>query len=57
MIDHNTLGYLTFTFMTLSMLSGAMILVGKRKRVWINLHAVLSVITYLLMFATIWLVR
>ncbi len=56
-LDHYTLGYLTFAFMSLSMLSGAMIFLSKRRDLWIKLHVVISVIAYLLMFLTIWLVR
>ena len=56
-LDHYTLGYLTFAFMSLSMLSGAMIFLSKRRDLWIKLHVVISIIAYLLMFLTIWLVR
>jgi len=56
-LDHYTLGYLTFAFMSLSMLSGAMIFLSKRRDLWIKLHVAISVIAYLLMFLTIWLVR
>ncbi|WP_297497994.1 hypothetical protein [Thermococcus sp.] len=54
--DHCTFGYITFAFMTLSVLSGAMILLSPRRGLWIKLHAVLSVVTYILMFITLWIV-
>ncbi len=57
MIDHHTLGYLAFAFMSLTMLSGAFIFLSKRKSLWITAHIVLSIIAYLLMVLTIWLVR
>ncbi|WP_457750551.1 hypothetical protein [Thermococcus sp.] len=57
MIDHYTLGYLTFAFMSLTMLSGAFIFLSKRKSLWIKVHIVLSIIAYLLMVLTIWIVR
>ena len=57
MIDHYTLGYLTFVFMSLTMLSGAAILLSKRKSLWIKVHIVLSIMAYLLMVLTIWAVR
>jgi len=56
MIDHNTFGYLTFAFMTLSVLSGAAIFLSRRKAFWTRVHVVLGLITYLLMFITLWLV-
>ncbi|WP_297508333.1 hypothetical protein [Thermococcus sp.] len=55
-LDHNTFGYLTFAFITLSVLSGAMILLSPRRSLWIKLHAILSVLAYILMFITLWLV-
>jgi len=55
-LDHNTFGYLPFALMTLSVLSGAMIFLSSRKGLWIKLHAILSVIAYILMFITLWLV-
>ena len=57
MIDHYTLGYMTFVFMSLTMLSGAAILLSKRKSLWIKVHIVLSIMAYLLMVLTIWAVR
>ena len=56
-LDHNTLGYLTFAFMSLAMLSGAFILISKRRASWVKVHVVVSIIAYILMFLTIWLVR
>ncbi|WP_297070485.1 hypothetical protein [Thermococcus sp.] len=56
-LDHYTLGYLTFTFMTLSMLSGALILLSKKNRFWIKVHITMSVIAYILVVWTIWVVR
>ncbi|ADT84443.1 membrane protein [Thermococcus barophilus] len=56
--DHYTLGYLTFAFMSLTMLSGAFIFLNKNKKsFWVKMHIVLSVITYILMVLTILLVR
>ena len=57
-IDHNTLGYLTFAFMSLTMLSGAFIFLSKKRSdFWMKLHVILSIVTYILMVATILLVR
>ncbi|GEM_PF-782733 len=56
--DHCTIGYLTFAFMNLTMLSGAFIFLNRnRKNFWIKMHIILSIITYLLMVFTILLVR
>ncbi|ASJ13444.1 hypothetical protein [Thermococcus thioreducens] len=55
--DHYTLGYLSFALMSLAMLSGAFIFISKRRDFWIKFHVVVSVIGYILMFLTIWLVR
>ncbi|WP_297092893.1 hypothetical protein [Thermococcus sp.] len=55
--DHYTLGYLSFAFMSLAMLSGAFIFISKRRDAWIKVHVVISIIAYILMFLTIWLVR
>ncbi|AMM53061.1 hypothetical protein [Pyrococcus kukulkanii] len=57
MIDHYTLGYLTFAFMNLTMLSGALIFLGRKKKFWTYTHVALAVITYILMTLTIWVVR
>ncbi|AFK21825.1 hypothetical protein [Pyrococcus sp. ST04] len=58
MIDHYNLGYLTFAFMNLTMLSGALIfLAKKRKKFWTYAHIILAIITYVLMTLTIWVVR
>ncbi|NJE05094.1 hypothetical protein E3E36_02805 [Thermococcus sp. M36] len=56
-LDHYTLGYLTFAFMGLSMLSGALIFLTKRRDFWIKVHVVISIIAYIAMFLTIWVVR
>ena len=55
--DHYTLGYLSFSLMSLAMLSGAFIFISKRRDAWIKVHVVISLIAYILMFLTIWLVR
>ncbi len=55
--DHYTLGYLSFALMSLAMLSGAFIFISKRRDAWIKVHVVISLIAYILMFLTIWLVR
>ncbi len=55
--DHYTLGYLSFALMSLAMLSGAFIFISKRRDAWIKVHVVISIIAYILMFLTIWLVR
>jgi len=57
MIDHCTLGYLTFVFMNFTMLSGALIFLGRRRKFWTYVHVALAVITYILMTLTIWVVR
>ncbi|WP_167731292.1 hypothetical protein [Thermococcus sp. GR6] len=57
MIDHHTLGYLTFALISLTMLSGAFIFLSERKNFWIKVHVVLSVVTYLIMVILIWFVR
>ncbi|WP_167899720.1 hypothetical protein [Thermococcus sp. LS1] len=57
MIDHHTLGYLTFALMSLTMLSGAFIFLSERRDFWIKVHIVLSVATYLIMVILIWFVR
>jgi len=56
-IDHHTLGYLTFAFMSLSMLSGAFIFLSKKREAWIKVHILLSILAYILMVLTIWYVR
>ncbi|NJE61936.1 LPXTG cell wall anchor domain-containing protein [Thermococcus sp. 21S7] len=55
--DHYTLGYLSFALMGLAMLSGALIFLSKRRETWIKAHIVISVIAYIIMFLSIWLVR
>lgn len=58
MIDHHTLGYAAFVLMNLTMLSGALIfLMKKGNRLWIALHIILGIATYILMVLLIWLVR
>ncbi|WP_048146513.1 hypothetical protein [Pyrococcus abyssi] len=58
MIDHYFLGYLTFIMMNLTMLSGALIFLSKkRQRLLIYIHAILAILTYLLMTLTILIVR
>lgn len=58
LLDHNTLGYLTFAFMSLTMLSGAFIFLSKKKsNLWIKIHIILGIITYILMVLTILIVR
>ncbi len=58
MISHHTLGYAVFILMSLTMLSGALIFLEKRmNRLWIALHVILGVVTYILMVILIWLVR
>ena len=45
---------LTFIFMTLSMVTGALILLAKRRsRVFIILHIVFAIIAYIMMLVTI----
>ncbi|AIF68689.1 membrane protein [Palaeococcus pacificus DY20341] len=56
-IDHYTLGYLTFAFMSLSMLSGAFIFLSKKREAWVKVHIILSILAYILMVLTIWYVR
>jgi|Deesub1362B_J571_1020462.scaffolds.fasta_scaffold00012_165 cytochrome b561 len=57
-LDHYLLGYLTFAFMNLTMLSGAFIYLSKKnKESWIKIHIALGIITYILMVWTIWIVR
>ncbi|MBO8174202.1 MAG: hypothetical protein H0Z18_02965 [Thermococcus sp.] len=56
-LDHGTLGYLTFAFMSFTMLSGAFIFLKKNRDLWIKIHIILSIITYILMVLTILLVR
>ncbi|WP_167906712.1 MULTISPECIES: hypothetical protein [Thermococcus] len=57
MIDHGTLGYMAFALMNFAMLSGALIFLSKRRDFWIKLHIVISIIAYILMVLTIWVVR
>ncbi|ASJ08115.1 hypothetical protein A3L11_02285 [Thermococcus siculi] len=56
-LDHYTLGYLSFALMSLAMLSGALIFLSKRRDLWIKVHILISIVAYLIMFLTIWLVR
>lgn len=56
-LDHYTLGYITFGLMSLSMLSGAFIFLSKRRETWVKVHIVLSILAYLFMVWTIWIVR
>jgi len=56
-LDHYTLGYLSFALMSLAMLSGAMIFLSKRRELWIKVHILVSILAYIAMFLTIWLVR
>lgn len=56
-LDHYTLGYITFGLMNLSMLSGAFILLSKKKQLWIKIHVLMSILAYLFMVWTIWVVR
>ncbi|MCO6040317.1 hypothetical protein [Thermococcus alcaliphilus] len=56
-LDHYTLGYITFGLMSLSMLSGAFILLSKKRQFWIKVHILVSVLAYLFMVWTIWVVR
>ena len=56
-LNHNTLGYLTFAFMSFTMLSGAFIFLSKKKSdFWIKIHIALGIIAYVLMTLTILLV-
>jgi len=57
LLDHCLLGYASFALFTLSMLSGAMIFLSKRRDLWIKLHVVLSLIAYTLAFLAVWMVR
>ncbi|AEC51695.1 hypothetical protein PNA2_0779 [Pyrococcus sp. NA2] len=58
MIDHYKLGYLTFFFMNLTMISGALIVLSKKRtRLWTYIHLILALVTYVLMVMTIWVVR
>ncbi|WP_456365138.1 hypothetical protein [Thermococcus sp.] len=54
-LDHHTLGLLTFAAMTLAVFTGAMIFLSRRKA-WLMLHVLLSIIAYILMFLTLWVV-
>ncbi len=56
-LDHYTLGYITFGLMNLSMLSGAFISLSKKKGLWTKLHILISILSYILMVWTIWVVR
>ncbi|HHI00993.1 hypothetical protein NF865_08520 [Thermococcus aggregans] len=56
-LDHYTLGYVTFGLMTLSMLSGAFIFLSKKRQLWIKIHVLISILAYLFMVWTIWVVR
>ncbi|AAL80675.1 hypothetical protein PFDSM3638_02765 [Pyrococcus furiosus DSM 3638] len=55
--DHATLGYITFVLMNFSMLSGAFIFLSKKKQHWIKVHLLVSILTYIFMVWTIWVVR
>lgn len=57
-LDHNTLGWITFGLMTLSMLSGAFIFLNrKNSRIWTLIHVIISILAYVAMFLTLWAVR
>ena len=56
-LDHYTLGYITFGLMNLSMLSGAFISLSKKKGLWTKFHILISILAYILMVWTIWVVR
>ncbi|ALV62949.1 hypothetical protein ADU37_CDS12500 [Thermococcus sp. 2319x1] len=56
-LDHYTLGYIAFGLMSLSMLSGAFILLSKKRQFWIKVHILVSVLAYIFMVWTIWVVR
>ena len=56
-LDHYTLGYIAFGLMTLSMLSGAFIFLSKKRELWIKIHVLISILAYLFMVWTIWVVR
>ncbi|WP_457742881.1 hypothetical protein [Thermococcus sp.] len=56
--DHNTLGYLSFALMTLTLLTGALYFLSMRwKKGLLYLHVILGLLTYVVMFLAIWLVR
>ncbi|CAD5245255.1 hypothetical protein [Thermococcus camini] len=55
--DHYTLGYAAFALMSLAMVSGAFIFLSKRRDAWIRIHIAISIIAYIVMFLSIWLVR
>jgi len=58
MVDHNTLGYLSFALMTLTLATGALYFLSpKWKRHLLYLHVILGILTYIAMFLAIWLVR
>ncbi|MCA6214611.1 MAG: hypothetical protein PWP49_1513 [Thermococcaceae archaeon] len=56
-LDHGILGYITFALMNLSMLSGAFIFLSKKRQFWIKIHLFVSVLAYIFMVWTIWVVR
>ncbi|MCD6373810.1 MAG: hypothetical protein J7L37_09780 [Thermococcus sp.] len=56
-LDHTTLGWISFGFMNLSMLSGAFIFLSKKRGFWLKAHVVLSILAYLFMMWAIWVVR
>jgi len=57
-IDHGTLGYISFGFMSLAMISGAFLLLLKRyKHLVLLLHLFSSLAAYISMLLTIWIVR
>ncbi|MDI3474514.1 MAG: hypothetical protein PWQ79_1534 [Thermococcaceae archaeon] len=56
-LDHNTLGYITLALMNLSMLTGAFVFLLKKKGLWLKAHAVVSILAYIFMVWTIWVVR
>ncbi|WP_167729289.1 hypothetical protein [Thermococcus sp. 9N3] len=58
MVDHNTLGYLSFALMTLALVTGPLYFLSPRwKRVLLYFHVILGLLAYIAMFLAIWLVR
>lgn len=55
-LDHGTLGYITFGLMSFSMLSGAFIFLSKKRQFWIKVHLLVSILAYIFMVWTIWVV-
>jgi len=58
MVDHSTLGCLSFALMTLTLVTGALYFLSPRwKRVFLCIHVILGLLAYIAMFLAVWLVR